>query len=325
MDLILGLAQLAIESGNLGQTVTEALADGALGGSEVLDIATSAFATGSAYNDVRQLGRANTPPVQTSTSQVTWCNERLQETIGLATVPDSNLVKCNPSEFLTAGDVVKANSDLTWKSGKAAPAGTLGTLKELNEDKTLWLVNWWNGIGDLYVSIGHLKKCDPSEFMIAGDVVKANSDLTWESGESAAAGTLGILKALEDGIWLVSWLNGIGEQRASTNLLAKCDASEFLSVGDVVKANSDLTWKSGESAARGTHGILKAVDDGIWLVSWLNGIGEQRASQDLLTKCTPSEYWFPGDMLKTTCDLFWNGGSTKVPKGSLCSLVQRDD
>ena len=52
--------------------------------------------------------------------------------------------------------MIKAKTDLIWKSGLTVPKGTFGTLKECilvvtkgindSNDTAKWMVQWWNGV-----------------------------------------------------------------------------------------------------------------------------------------------------------------------------------
>ena len=105
--------------------------------------------------------------------------------------------------------------------------------------------------------------------------------------------------------------------------MVKCDQEKFYKVGDVVKAQFDLTWPTGEAVSVGTFGTLILWDmiDNTWDVNWWNGAGELNVKQALIQKCHYTEYWLPEDVFMTSCNLDF-GERGKVPKHSLCNRVE---
>jgi hypothetical protein len=325
MDLLFGAVNYAFQMYELGDTIGGAVADGAIDGGEGVSILTSTFHAATAAKTLNnRLGGATTTSNAVSAttptfSTVEWTASSLRERVGMAKVPDSGLAKCDAMSFFSVGDIVKAKSDLTWSSGKKVTEATLGTLKSL-EGNGLWVVEWWQGIGELHANQTTLQKCKPSEYFVASDIIKAKFDLSWSSlGKRVAKGTLGTLKSKDGELWLVRWCDGTGELKASKEQFEKCEPMQYFLTSDIVKAKYDLSWPSGVRVAQGTLGTLKSFEsNNVWVVNWSNTIGELNTNQSSLQKCLPSDYWQKGDMLVTTRDFTFDNGEITVPKGTLC-------
>jgi hypothetical protein len=188
-----------------------------------------------------------------------------------------------------------------------------------------WCSSSLNGtIGKARLPDDGLEKCNPQDFLVPTDIVKANADLHSLSMKKVAKGTLGTLKSNEGGgMWVVEWVD-IGELHTSQTSFKKCTASEYILISDVVKANCDLTWSSlGKSVAKGTIGTLKSTEGNLWLVLWSEGIGELYASKDQFTKCNLQDFLIPTDIVKANTDLYLSSVK-KVAKGTLGTLTSNE-
>mmetsp|Transcript_1875 Transcript_1875/g.2425 ORF Transcript_1875/g.2425 Transcript_1875/m.2425 type:complete len:375 (+) Transcript_1875:59-1183(+) len=261
------------------------------------------------------------------TVNVRFCDSDLKKKLGDASrIPKESIRKCRSSEFLQVGDVIRAKEDLTWDSGTRINKGTLGEIKERDDSNKddLWLIHWWDDNGaKKYAYSHHIKKCKPSEFFMVGDWVKAKHDLTSTQGVYISKGTLGKLKDLRssDGHWLVKW-NSAGNMHTAQSDIKKCAQSEFISVGDIVKATYQLKWQSGVTVEKGSLGKLKQMmEDDTWLVEWYGNVGEKQTTEDGFSKCEPSEYFVKDDVMALVHDLTFDNGKIRVPKGTLCTYL----
>jgi len=261
------------------------------------------------------------------TVNVQFCDSDLKNKLGDSTrIPKESIRKCRSSEFLQVGDVIRAKEDLTWDSGTRINKGTLGEIKERDDSNKddLWLIHWWDDNGAKKSAYSHhIKKCKPSEFFMVGDWVKAKHDLTSTQGVRISKGTLGKLKELRssDGHWLVKW-NSAGNIHTAQSNIKKCAQSEFISVGDIVKATYQLKWQSGVTVEKGSLGKLKQMmEDDTWLVEWYGNVGEKQTTEDGFSKCEPSEYFVKDDVMALVHDLTFDNGKIRVPKGTLCTYL----
>lgn len=204
------------------------------------------------WSSGKRVGRGTLGTLKSLESNGLWVVEWWQG-IGELHAHQTRLQKCEPSEYIVASDIVKANSDLSWSSlGKRVAKGTLGTLKSKDDD--LWLVRWWDGTGELYARKQQFQKCEPMEYFLTSDAVKAKHDLSTPSGKRVAKGTVGTLKSLEsDSMWVVDWGKSIGELHTSQTSLQKCLPSEYWQKGDILVTTCDFTFENGEkSVPKGT-------------------------------------------------------------------------
>mmetsp|Transcript_9858 Transcript_9858/g.14427 ORF Transcript_9858/g.14427 Transcript_9858/m.14427 type:complete len:378 (-) Transcript_9858:295-1428(-) len=264
------------------------------------------------------------------TVNVRFCDSDLKKKLGDPTrIPEESIRKCRSSEFLQVGDVIRAKKDLKWDCGTRINEGTFGELKERDESNKddLWLVRWWDDTSaKKYAYSRHIKKCKPSEFFRVGDRVQAKHDMTTTQGVRISKGTFGKLKErrASDRKWLVDWVS-VGNIHTKKKNIEKCTESEYIVVGDIVKATSRLKWKSGETVEKGTLGKLKQkMENGNWLVKWYdkkNKVGEKKATKKDFSKCKPSEYFAKDDIMALVHDLTFENGKIRVPKGTLCTYL----
>ena len=141
---------------------------------------------------------------------ISWCG---RDEFDLTSAPPAQLLKCDPLDFLTIGDTIKAVGTLTYTSlGQSITDGCLGTLVSLDDaKKNLWTVAWSNPIiakkannidlailrslGAVQAYTSQFRKCTGDEFFQVGDMVKAGQTLTYTGGV-VQKGSIGTLKSL---------------------------------------------------------------------------------------------------------------------------------
>ena len=287
-----------------------------------LNASSSSLTTNSTHSSSSNVTAASN---STTKATVKWVDASLASKIGEAIIEEKYLIKLHQSQVLLVEDVVEAICELTYGSGVKISTGTHGILKGV-DDLGYLIIHWLvDGIGELSgTPSNYLKKCNQQNFFKFGDVVQAAYDLRYTEQSLVPKQTCGTLKQLENGgSWIVDWWNGITHVSTKQEYMVKCDQERFYKVGDVVKAQFDLTWPTGEAVSVGTFGTLILWDmiDNTWDVNWWNGAGELNVKQALLQKCHYTEYWLPEDVFMTSCNLDF-GERGKVPKHSLCNRVE---
>jgi hypothetical protein len=290
-----------------------------------LNASSSSLTTNSTHSSSSNVTAASN---STTKATVKWVDASLASKIGVSIIEEKYLIKLHQSQVLLVEDVVEAICELTYGSGVKISTGTHGILKGV-DDLGYLIIHWLvDGIGELSgTPSNYLKKCNQQNFFKVGDVVQAAYDLRYTEQSLVPKQTCGTLKQLENGgSWIVDWWNGIAHVSTKQEYMVKCDQEKFYKVGDVVKAQFDLTWPTGEGVSAGTFGtlILWDMKDNTWDVNWWNGAGELNATQALLKKCHYTEYWLPEDVFMTSCN-FDFGERGKVPKHSLCNRVEMNE
>jgi hypothetical protein len=141
---------------------------------------------------------------------ISWCG---RDELGLTSFPKAQLLKCEPLDFLTTGDTIKAVTTITYTSlGQSITEGSLGTLVSLDDaKKNLWTVAWSDpfiakkanqidlavrrSLGSVQAYSAQFRKCTSGEFFQVGDIVKAAKKLTYAGGV-VQKGSIGTLKSL---------------------------------------------------------------------------------------------------------------------------------
>ena len=101
------------------------------------------------------------------------------DVVGKAAFLIDQVIKCKPGEFWVVGDVVKASYDLQYETG-CVKKGVLGKIMK-NTDP--YEVDWTpHAVGKAAFLNYQVIKCEPHEFLVVGDVVKASYDLQYEAG-----------------------------------------------------------------------------------------------------------------------------------------------
>merc|ERR1712070_914546 len=101
--------------------------------------------------------------------------------------------------------------------------------------------------------MGQIRKCEHTEFLQEGDIVKAAADLDYgevghvgdELGATVKKGSLGTLKTpvSGSGCQMVEWSGRrLGHTAVNKDQIRKCEYTEFLQEGDIVKAAADLDY-----------------------------------------------------------------------------------
>ena len=158
-------------------------------------------------------------------------------------VPQVDLTKCNPLEYIIANDIVKTKVDVTLPNNKIVSTGTQGTVKDVSQTSGKDLLVHWEGLGEQsYVGNDAVTKLAPMEYKLVGDVVKAKRVIKIGT-KRVSNGALGTLKAYRasDQTWLVLWERDIGELDAVDDTLKKCDPMDFWRHGDFLKTTKDIT------------------------------------------------------------------------------------
>jgi hypothetical protein len=156
-------------------------------------------------------------PVEAGKMVVSWSDPH--SVLGDCGVESSQVIKCQPHEFVKVGDSVKAACDLDYStikveeskfdSGKGlVKEGSLGVVRMLLAGKMV--VSWSDPhsvLGDCGVESSQVIKCQPHEFVKVGDSVKAACDLDYstikveeskfDSGKGLVKeGSLGVVRSL---------------------------------------------------------------------------------------------------------------------------------
>jgi hypothetical protein len=144
-------------------------------------------------------------PVDAGKMVVSWSGPH--SALGDCSVESSQVIKCEPHEFVKVGDSVKAAYDLDFGKG-LVKQGSLGAVRSLLAGK---MVVSWSGphsaLGDCNVESSQVIKCEPHEFVKVGDSVKAAYDLDYstikveaskfDSGKGLVKqGSLGVVRSL---------------------------------------------------------------------------------------------------------------------------------
>jgi|EP00802_Teleaulax_amphioxeia_P009367 exosome complex RNA-binding protein Csl4 len=245
---------------------------------------------------------------------------RIQWPFGSYAVRRSDVVKCDAQEVWKIGDVVKTACSLEFiKDGNRVEikVNALGTIKKLmaNGGDLLHVEFADSPIGVAAVTSSQIRKCAPQEFFQVGDTVKAAVKLEYkELGVVVEAGTLGTLKLLQgsSGVKMVDW-NDVrsveGGYAVIEGQIEKLREDGFLKGGDTVKAIDDLDFgKQWGRVAAGSLGSLIRADctpgrDGHWFVNWGGKLTNASSPLRSVIKCTPSEFFRPGDVVRPVQNL----------------------
>jgi hypothetical protein len=196
-------------------------------------------------------------PVEAGKMVVSWSDPH--SALGDCGVESSQVIKCQPHEFVEVGDSVKAAYDLDY--GKSlVKQGSLGVVRSLLAGKIV--VSWSEPHSTHeFVESSQVIKCQPHEFVEVGDSVKAAYDLDY--GKSLVKqGSLGVVRSLLAGkIPVVSWSDphsALGDCSVESSQVIKCQPHEFVKVGDSVKAAYDLDYGEG-LVKQGSLGVVRSL------------------------------------------------------------------
>ena len=134
--------------------------------------------------------------------RVEWLGRDLAETV----VQKEQIQKCPPREFISVGDVVRATRDLVFEMNLVT-AGALGTVTSCDNET---IVRWigFDTLGRTSLAQEDFVKCNPWEYLSAGDIVKASCKLDFQAcgisgdamGTTVSEGSLGSVASIAGGI-----------------------------------------------------------------------------------------------------------------------------
>jgi len=201
----------------------------------------------------------------------------------------------------------------------------------------------WCGrqLGLVSARLHQVIKAASNEFVQTGDVVKAVRKLTYTDGDDlgtqvqyGARGTL-VSDPRAGADWSIRW-HGRRLRTATVSLdqVSKCEPPEFLAVGDVVAASSDLHVSVGDASVRqvreGALGVLKSFQaSGELAVEWVGqSLVTSTVLRDCIQKCESRGYLRVGDVVKADCDLNYPvsdaSGPGMIKRGDFGTLKSTD-
>eukprot|EP00928_Gymnodinium_smaydae_P047553 TRINITY_DN31745_c0_g1_i1.p1 TRINITY_DN31745_c0_g1~~TRINITY_DN31745_c0_g1_i1.p1 ORF type:complete len:508 (+),score=46.29 TRINITY_DN31745_c0_g1_i1:40-1563(+) len=241
---------------------------------------------------------------------VEWCGR----TLGRCRVGRDCVAKCAESEFIKTGDSVKATQRLFFTDrgddkGCHVEKNDLGIVNRLEGSQ--FIVEWsGRALGLCIVEQGHVAKCAEIEYIKVGDLLKAVGRLTFACGDEKGCDVnqndLGILKQFDGSKLLVEWIGrSLGLCTLEPGYAIKCHRSEYIQVGDVVKAARRLTFAHGDDIGchveKDSLGTVKQLDGSKLIVEWIGrAIGLCTVAFDEATQCFETEYIKVGDLVKAT-------------------------
>ena len=249
-----------------------------------------------------------------------------------ALVKQDEIAKCRSSEFYSEDDVVQATAQVRSSAGTVAK-GALGRFIMVTGEELM--VNWHGTIGNVNTPRGSIRKCEPREFWLPGDVVKSTCELDYGK-EAVAKNTLGTLKTALDakGEHVVTW--PFGEGKVKPSQIRKADRCEFWSCGDVCRALEDLDYggSSNGGVARmarlikeGSIGIFTDLKGDPVTVDWSpHPLGKAKAYRATVMKCEPMEHLTIGDVVRATRELsfMYDDGKKTIHMGDIGTLIGID-
>jgi len=250
---------------------------------------------------------------------------RVQWPFGLQTVSLTDIAKCDPQDFWRVGDIVVTSQPLTV-GAIVIPPGTLGELKTLKTAHENIVDFFGKPIGLTTVSDSWVRKCNPSEFLKAGDFVEATSDLDFQGLGVVTVGSLGKLTTLKGrcGYRQVDWgsygspVKPICAVRDSH--VKKVDDSKLISVGKTVRALKDMHFPKPNGrpnettlVCEGDFGTIKSVtqlNEDLYTVAWTDTalLTRCKSATDFRV-CRPSEFFAQGDWVRPSKNLTFSVSS----------------
>ena len=220
-----------------------------------------------------------------------------------------------------------ANSEIERTTRSRASVIPYRILVKIEEHTTVV----WSGrtLGDCTVSRLDFSKCRQDEFFRADDAVRAVRDLKYGwRGVTIKQGSLGTLRSVPGGAadmtveWADDCYKHAGSTTVSTSDVRKCEHTEFVKVGDHVKAAYDLQYSQPiGTVARGSLGRLVGMAPK-WSVNWSQG--RAQVEKEHVIKCKEHEFLQVGDAVKAARRLTYELGDKQgkvVEQGSLGTIL----
>lgn len=198
------------------------------------------------------MSSSSTCDVYSQTSTTVWMVRWNSVGTRAVTGDQSQIQKCKPEDYYQVGDIVKSSYALSYPNNITIAKGALGILQSLSGMcENCWTVTWNQAaacVSELLVSQDAICKCSPDEYLKEEDVVKAAYDLTYYSESHGTTitverGTLGVLHWVSEGQATVNWSSfDMPNLPVKTEQIQKCRPEEFLKVGQIVKAERNLSF-----------------------------------------------------------------------------------
>lgn len=201
-----------------------------------------------------------------------------------------------------------------------------------------------------------VSQCNPFEFLIPGDVVRAKAAINWPS-KSVSKDAMGVVQTVDGRAdpqkTQVDWSavrasprSDVGVMPTQKGTITKCAPTEFLKKGDIVKATIELDY--GEKGIVPKDSLGTVMDSFICPCSTLAfgtrtdcqvqidwgrnrsfGITSEallgHASSHQVRKADPIEFWSAGDVVRATKDVDYSGESGLIDRivraGSIGTLA----